>query len=413
MVLGEVKRTFNPEFINRVDELIVFEALSDDDLRRILVLLVDQVNANLVDRRMQVRLTPGGPRLDHRDDLQGPVVRRPPAAPGHSALHRGPAGRGAHSRPAAGTAKSRSIWTAAGWPTGRRRSPPSRSEPASRFPATSESGRIDGFGDRRRAGVPRRRPGGARSTGVSTMRRLLTLLGFCVMASAGVRRSRARRRRRRRPPSRPSSMPPPGSGPVIRFIQLRFHPVDESLIDPQTYLYYIQTQPSRSSRRRLGALRRAGRSKAARRLPAAVGHQLPRQPVDRGARRAVRERRHRQARRLQHGRAAAREDRRLHRVEQGRAHEDRREDEGAGRGAAPRLVPRRGRHAPRQGHHPGADEREGLPVRRDHLEGRGAAGRPQAREGGLRRRRRDRRSASARSTSKATRRSATARFAAR
>jgi outer membrane protein insertion porin family len=42
-------------------------------------------------------------------------------------------------------------------------------------------------------------------------------------------------------------MPPPGSGPVIRFIQLRFHPVDESLIDPQTYLYYIQTQPSRSS----------------------------------------------------------------------------------------------------------------------------------------------------------------------
>ncbi len=42
-------------------------------------------------------------------------------------------------------------------------------------------------------------------------------------------------------------MPPVGTGPVIRFIQLRFHPVDESLIDPQTYLYYIQTQPSRSS----------------------------------------------------------------------------------------------------------------------------------------------------------------------
>ena len=36
MVLGEVKRTFNPEFINRIDEIIVFEALSDDDLRRII-----------------------------------------------------------------------------------------------------------------------------------------------------------------------------------------------------------------------------------------------------------------------------------------------------------------------------------------------------------------------------------------
>jgi ATP-dependent Clp protease ATP-binding subunit ClpC len=58
MVLGEVKRTFNPEFINRVDELIVFEALSDDDLRRILALLVEQLNLNLVDRRMHVTLMP-------------------------------------------------------------------------------------------------------------------------------------------------------------------------------------------------------------------------------------------------------------------------------------------------------------------------------------------------------------------
>ena len=54
MVIGEVKRTFNPEFINRVDELIVFDALTDDDLRRILVLLVEQLNANLADRRMIV-----------------------------------------------------------------------------------------------------------------------------------------------------------------------------------------------------------------------------------------------------------------------------------------------------------------------------------------------------------------------
>jgi ATP-dependent Clp protease ATP-binding subunit ClpC len=58
MVLGEVKRTFNPEFINRIDEIIVFEALADDDLRRIMSLLIEQLNANLADRRMQVRLTP-------------------------------------------------------------------------------------------------------------------------------------------------------------------------------------------------------------------------------------------------------------------------------------------------------------------------------------------------------------------
>ena len=56
MVLGEVKRTFNPEFINRIDEIIVFEALADDDLRQITRLLVRQLNDNLVDRRLNIEL---------------------------------------------------------------------------------------------------------------------------------------------------------------------------------------------------------------------------------------------------------------------------------------------------------------------------------------------------------------------
>jgi ATP-dependent Clp protease ATP-binding subunit ClpC len=58
MVLSEVRRTFNPEFLNRIDEIIVFDALSDDDLRKILLLLVDQLNAHLVDRRLRIRLRP-------------------------------------------------------------------------------------------------------------------------------------------------------------------------------------------------------------------------------------------------------------------------------------------------------------------------------------------------------------------
>jgi ATP-dependent Clp protease ATP-binding subunit ClpC len=57
MVLSEVKRTFNPEFINRIDEIIVFDALTDDDLRKITQLLVDQLNANLADRRLRIKLT--------------------------------------------------------------------------------------------------------------------------------------------------------------------------------------------------------------------------------------------------------------------------------------------------------------------------------------------------------------------
>jgi ATP-dependent Clp protease ATP-binding subunit ClpC len=56
MVLGEVRKTFNPEFINRIDEIIVFEALSDDDLRTITKLLVRQLNDNLVDRKIRLEL---------------------------------------------------------------------------------------------------------------------------------------------------------------------------------------------------------------------------------------------------------------------------------------------------------------------------------------------------------------------
>jgi outer membrane protein insertion porin family len=44
----------------------------------------------------------------------------------------------------------------------------------------------------------------------------------------------------------PTRLPPESSGPLVRIIELRFEPVNESLIEPQTYLYYIQTQSSRS-----------------------------------------------------------------------------------------------------------------------------------------------------------------------
>ncbi|HUQ86648.1 MAG TPA: outer membrane protein assembly factor BamA [Vicinamibacterales bacterium] len=39
--------------------------------------------------------------------------------------------------------------------------------------------------------------------------------------------------------------PNTGSGPVIRTTELRFHPINESIIEAQTYLYYIQTALSR------------------------------------------------------------------------------------------------------------------------------------------------------------------------
>jgi ATP-dependent Clp protease ATP-binding subunit ClpC len=58
MVMTEVKRVFNPEFLNRLDEVILFNSLTDDDLLRIIDLLVGQINETLIHRQVQIALTP-------------------------------------------------------------------------------------------------------------------------------------------------------------------------------------------------------------------------------------------------------------------------------------------------------------------------------------------------------------------
>ena len=58
MVRGEVKKAFNPEFLNRLDEVILFTSLTDEDLIKIMELLVDQVNVNLVAKQIKIRLAP-------------------------------------------------------------------------------------------------------------------------------------------------------------------------------------------------------------------------------------------------------------------------------------------------------------------------------------------------------------------
>ena len=58
MVMAEVKRAFNPEFLNRLDEIILFQPLTDEDLLKIIDLLVGQINQNLASRQIRVRLAP-------------------------------------------------------------------------------------------------------------------------------------------------------------------------------------------------------------------------------------------------------------------------------------------------------------------------------------------------------------------
>ena len=56
-VLSEVKKTFAPEFVNRLDEIIIFDELGDSDLRQIIDLQIGKLNELLVKRTMKIELT--------------------------------------------------------------------------------------------------------------------------------------------------------------------------------------------------------------------------------------------------------------------------------------------------------------------------------------------------------------------
>jgi ATP-dependent Clp protease ATP-binding subunit ClpC len=56
-VLAEMKKTFRPEFINRIDEIIVFHQLTEAQLRQIVDLLVKDLQERLADRKLSIELS--------------------------------------------------------------------------------------------------------------------------------------------------------------------------------------------------------------------------------------------------------------------------------------------------------------------------------------------------------------------
>jgi len=56
LILGEVKKLFNPEFLNRLDEIILFESLTEEDLSKIVDLLLRQVNKNVASKEITIQL---------------------------------------------------------------------------------------------------------------------------------------------------------------------------------------------------------------------------------------------------------------------------------------------------------------------------------------------------------------------
>ncbi|GAI14843.1 unnamed protein product, partial [marine sediment metagenome] len=56
-VLAEMKKTFRPEFINRIDEIIVFHQLTEEQLRNIVDLMVKDLKGRLADRKLNIELS--------------------------------------------------------------------------------------------------------------------------------------------------------------------------------------------------------------------------------------------------------------------------------------------------------------------------------------------------------------------
>jgi ATP-dependent Clp protease ATP-binding subunit ClpB len=56
-VLEEMRAHFRPEFLNRVDEIIVFHALAEEHLKQIVDIQLGRVRARLADRQIQLELT--------------------------------------------------------------------------------------------------------------------------------------------------------------------------------------------------------------------------------------------------------------------------------------------------------------------------------------------------------------------
>jgi ATP-dependent Clp protease ATP-binding subunit ClpC len=56
-IMGDLKKVFRPEFLNRIDEVIVFHKLTKDEIMEIVDLMVSRVKAQVAEHELQLDLT--------------------------------------------------------------------------------------------------------------------------------------------------------------------------------------------------------------------------------------------------------------------------------------------------------------------------------------------------------------------
>ncbi|MCR4432311.1 MAG: ATP-dependent Clp protease ATP-binding subunit [Tepidanaerobacteraceae bacterium] len=76
-VLDELRRTFRPEFLNRVDEIIVFHALTEENIRAIVTLMVNEVNDRLKENGISIEVTDSAKDLLSKEGFDPMYGARP------------------------------------------------------------------------------------------------------------------------------------------------------------------------------------------------------------------------------------------------------------------------------------------------------------------------------------------------
>jgi ATP-dependent Clp protease ATP-binding subunit ClpB len=56
-VFAELRRHFRPEFLNRVDDIVLFKPLTEPEIERIVELMCDDLRGRLADRQMTLEIT--------------------------------------------------------------------------------------------------------------------------------------------------------------------------------------------------------------------------------------------------------------------------------------------------------------------------------------------------------------------
>src|SRR5881396_3105502 len=62
-IMGELKKLFRPEFLNRIDEVIVFHKLTRAEIKEIIDLMIGRVRAQVAEHELQLELDEGAKEL--------------------------------------------------------------------------------------------------------------------------------------------------------------------------------------------------------------------------------------------------------------------------------------------------------------------------------------------------------------